>query len=56
MKLFNGDCLEVMKSIPDKSIDLIVTDPPYNTTSRGNTGNTGGMLRKEINKFNFNYF
>ena len=25
-----GDCLEVMKKIPDKSIDLIVTSPPYN--------------------------
>ena len=24
-----GDCLEVMKDIPDKSIDLVVTDPPY---------------------------
>ena len=24
-----GDCLELMKSIPDKSIDLIITDPPY---------------------------
>lgn len=24
-----GDCLELMKDIPDKSIDLIVTDPPY---------------------------
>ena len=27
--LRNGDCLEVMKNIPDKHIDLIVTDPPY---------------------------
>lgn len=27
--LRHGDCLEVMKDIPDKSIDLIVTDPPY---------------------------
>lgn len=26
--LYNGDCLEVMKNIPDKSIDLVVTDPP----------------------------
>ena len=26
--LRNGDCLEVMKNIPDKRIDLIVTDPP----------------------------
>jgi len=28
-----GDCLQVMKSIPDKSIDAIITDPPYGTTS-----------------------
>lgn len=25
-----GDCLEVMRGIPDKSIDLVLTDPPYN--------------------------
>lgn len=30
IKLYNGDCLEVMKDIPDNSIDLIVTSPPYN--------------------------
>ena len=29
-KIYNMDCLEGMKDIPDKSIDLIVTDPPYN--------------------------
>ena len=39
-----------MKDIPDNSIDLIVTDPPYPTTSRGNAGNSGGMLQKDINK------
>ena len=27
--IYNEDCLEGMKRIPDKSIDLIVTDPPY---------------------------
>ena len=27
-----GDCLELMKTIPDGSIDLILTDPPYATT------------------------
>lgn len=27
--LIRGDCLEVMKWIPDKSIDLVLTDPPY---------------------------
>jgi|SRR5690625_240081 len=28
-KIYHGDCLEIMKDIPDKSIDLVVTDPPY---------------------------
>ena len=31
--LIQGDCLEVMKSIPDGSIDSIITDPPYGTTA-----------------------
>lgn len=30
IELILGDCLEEMKKIPDKSIDLIVTSPPYN--------------------------
>ena len=29
---FKGDCLEVMKDIPDKSIDMILCDLPYGTT------------------------
>lgn len=28
-KIYLGDCLELMKAIPDKSIDLVLTDPPY---------------------------
>jgi site-specific DNA-methyltransferase (adenine-specific) len=28
-KIHCGDCLELMKQIPDKSIDLVLTDPPY---------------------------
>ena len=28
--LYNGDCLEYMKKIKSSSVDLIVTDPPYN--------------------------
>lgn len=31
-KIHNGDCLELMQSIPDKSIDFICTDLPYGTT------------------------
>ena len=33
IKLLHGDCLELMKNIPDNSIDLILTDPPYGTTA-----------------------
>ena len=29
MQLFNGDCLEQMKKLPDNSIDAVVSDPPY---------------------------
>jgi len=29
----HGDCLELMKSIPDNSIDMVLTDPPYGTTA-----------------------
>mgnify|MGYP003584210382 CR=1 FL=1 len=50
MQLYNGDCLEVLANIADNSIDLVVTDPPYKTTSRGSSGNSGGMLQKDINK------
>jgi len=44
-KIYNMDCLEGMKLIPDNSIDLVVTDPPYKTTSRGSSGGTGGILK-----------
>jgi site-specific DNA-methyltransferase (adenine-specific) len=33
INLIKGDCLLLMKSIPDKSIDAIITDPPYGTTA-----------------------
>jgi site-specific DNA-methyltransferase (adenine-specific) len=32
IKLLQGDCLELMKSIPDGSVDAIITDPPFGTT------------------------
>jgi len=33
MKLLHGDCLKLMKNIPDKSIDMILCDLPYGTTA-----------------------
>ena len=33
IELWCGDCLELMKDIPDKSVDMILCDPPYGTTA-----------------------
>ena len=33
INLYNDDCLKILPRIPDKSIDLILTDPPYGTTA-----------------------
>ncbi len=32
VEIYNGDCIEIMKEIPDRSIDLILCDLPYGTT------------------------
>lgn len=37
LKLFNADCLEQMKSIPDNSVDLIICDLPYGCLTTGDT-------------------
>lgn len=42
--IINGDCLKVMKTIPDKSIDIIITSPPYNLLN-----STGNGLQKNTN-------
>lgn len=49
-KIYCGDSLHLLNGIKDNSIDLVVTNPPYKTTSRGNAGNSGGMMQKDINK------
>ena len=58
INLRQGDCLEVLKTIPDESIDLVVTDPPYKLTSRGCSGTMGGYWKGEKAKkgvvFDFN--
>ena len=43
VNLMHGDCLELMKNIPDGSVDLVLTDPPYGTM------NTDGGRRMKIN-------
>lgn len=47
-QIHNKDVLELMKTMSDESIDLIVTDPPYKVTARGNAGNSGGMMQDKL--------
>lgn len=46
-KIYNEDCLEGMKRIPDNYIDLICTDVPYKLTSRGSSGTMSGYWAGE---------
>lgn len=51
MNIYNEDCLEVLKTIQDETIDLVVTDCPYHIVSGGCTtgtyGNGNGIFTKE---------
>lgn len=49
IKLYNENCLNILKTIEDNTIDLIVTDPPYKVTQKGTRGTMGGMIVKEVN-------
>lgn len=42
--LFLGDCRERIKAIPNKSIDLILTDPPYNIADNNKLTASGGKI------------
>jgi len=46
--IFNGDCLEVLRSIPENSVDMIFADPPYMLSNDGFTCQNGKMAK--VNK------
>jgi len=48
VKLFHGDVMEVLSSLPEKSVDLIFADPPYNLSNDGFTCHAG--KRVSVNK------
>lgn len=60
-KVIHGDCLEVMKEIPDKSFDIIITSPPYNLGNRHHTGNkktqaySDNLPEKEYQKWQIDF-
>jgi site-specific DNA-methyltransferase (adenine-specific) len=48
IKIFHGDCLEILAAIPAASIDLIFADPPYFLSNGGITCHAGRMV--SVNK------
>jgi len=51
--LYKGDCLEIMKTFNENSIDLILTDPPYgcNATMKGNYCDSEDYIKQFIPKW-----
>ncbi len=47
-----GDCLEIMKTIPNESIDCVVTDPPYKIITGGDSNGKNSIRPKGILKGN----
>ena len=45
INLMNGDAYELINSIPDNSIDLVIIDPPYEYTTGGGAGCFGNKYR-----------
>ncbi len=48
-RIIIGDCIEVMKKMPDSSIDLVVTSPPYNLKNSSGNGMKNGRGGKWAN-------
>jgi site-specific DNA-methyltransferase (adenine-specific) len=42
--LYHGDCIEVMRTLPDASVDAVVTDPPYGLSFMGKDWDNGGKM------------
>lgn len=49
--LYKGDCLEVLNALPEKSVDMVFADPPYNLSNDGYTVHAG--KRVSVNKGNW---
>ena len=52
-RLYHGDCLEVLESLPPESVDLVFADPPYNLSNDGFTCQGGRMVVQHIAKAEF---
>ncbi len=48
VKLFEGSCLDILPTLPESSVDMIFSDPPYNLSNGGITCHAGRMV--SVNK------
>jgi len=65
IELKEGDCISILKNIPDKSINMIFADPPYNLSGEGNLTCQSGKkvvcnkgkwdIIEDIDKFNYEW-
>ena len=42
--VYNMDCMEYMRTLPDKAFDLAIVDPPYGDGNGGSAKRFGGMF------------
>lgn len=55
-RIYNEDCLETMKRIPDNSIDCVVTSPPYNKSSWSLNQNINNGFKTKSRKIKYGEF
>lgn len=53
--IYNEDCLEAMKQMPDKYFDLCIVDPPYGININNNMGRRKGDKKSNYKKINWDY-
>lgn len=51
--IYNGDCIEVMQSLPDNFFDAVITDPPYNLGKKYKSGIDDGLRATDYYKWSY---
>ena len=47
-QLYLGDCLDIMRGMPDKSVDAVITDPPYDERTQTQSNSRYCLHRERI--------
>jgi site-specific DNA-methyltransferase (adenine-specific) len=50
-KIYCGDCLDLMREMPDKSVDLVLTDPPYGIKADTDAHKSSGLIKGQKTGF-----